>query len=218
MEARLEVATSRPKASPAVARSVMCRAAAWNTWKTPSRLVANMLRHCSSVRSMKACRPPPPMPALAKHPSTRPNRSSVALIADLTDAGLLTSQTTLSSLPAEPAMLASAFLFLSALRPQMDTLQPAAARACAMPRPIPPLPPVMTATRPVRSKILMSVSNLVWRALSRASAGGRCCCHDHGQARPENQIWPRIETLAPQDGITRATHREETDAVQTRHA
>src|SRR3954454_5898631 len=25
-------------------------------------------------------------------------------------------------------------------------------------------------------------------------------------------------TLAPQDGITRATHREETDAVQTRHA
>src|SRR3954453_237707 len=97
----------------------------------------------------------------AKHPSTRPNRSSVALIADLTDAGLLTSQTKPSSLPAEPAMLASAFLFLSALRPQMDTLQPAAARACAMPRPIPPLPPVMMATRPVRSKILRSVSNLV---------------------------------------------------------
>ena len=31
-----------------------------------------MLRHCSSVRSMKAWRPPPPMPALAKQPSTRP--------------------------------------------------------------------------------------------------------------------------------------------------
>jgi hypothetical protein len=44
------------------------------------------------------------------------------------------------------------------LRPQIETLQPAAASACAMPNPMPPLPPVITATRPVRSKMRSSVS------------------------------------------------------------
>src|SRR5882757_10134538 len=92
-----------------------------------------MLRHCSSVRSMKAWRPPPPMPALAKQPSTRPNFASVAAIADLTDAPSLTSQMRVSTLPVPPAMVAAAFLFLSALRPQIETLHPAAASACAMP-------------------------------------------------------------------------------------
>ena len=71
----------------------MWRAAAWNTWKTPSRLVANIFRHSSSVRSMKARLPPPPMPALAKQPSTRPrfqrgchrrlDRSGIADVANL---------------------------------------------------------------------------------------------------------------------------------------
>src|SRR5664279_5946711 len=178
IEARLEVATSRPNGSPAVARSVMWRAAAWNTWKTPSRLVANILRHCSSVRSIKAWRPPPPIPALAKQPSTRPNRSSVAAIAALTEAGSLTSQMRVSTFPEQPAMAAAALLFLSALRPQIETSQPEAASACAMPSPIPPLPPVMTATRPDRSKMLMGVS--IW-------FGARWAAPDGGQmfyARP----------------------------------
>src|SRR5215813_6431033 len=52
-------------------------------------------------------------------------------------------------------MVAAAALFFSALRPQIETLQPLDASACAMPSPIPPLPPVMTATRPVRSKMLI---------------------------------------------------------------
>src|SRR5450631_4407594 len=143
-----------------------------------------MLRHCASVRSMKAWRPPPPIPALAKQPSTRPNRSSVAAIADLTEAGSLTSQMRVSTLPEQPAMVAAALLFLSALRPQIETLQPEAASACAMPSPIPPLPPVMTATRPDRSKMLMGVS--VWfGALGRAFDGGQMFCRDHGQAGPE---------------------------------
>ena len=72
-------------------------------------------------------------------------------------------------------MVAAALLFFSALRPQIETLQPAAASACAMPRPMPPLPPVMTATRPVRSKILMSVSSVVWRAFGALRpVAGRC--------------------------------------------
>src|ERR1700682_4697020 len=132
-----------------------------------------MLRHCSSVRSMKACRPPPPMAALAKQPSTRPNRSSAAAIADLTEAGSLTSQMRVSTLPAQPAMFAAAFLFSSALRPQIETLHPAAASACAMPSPMPPLPPVMTATRPDRSNRLIGCFHLLWRALGRASDSGQ---------------------------------------------
>ena len=42
--------------------------------------------------------------------------------------------------------------FLAALVPQMATSAPASATACAIPRPIPLLPPVTSATSPVRSK------------------------------------------------------------------
>ena len=60
-------------------------------------------------------------------------------------------------------MLAAALLFLSALRPQIETLQPAAFSACAMPRPMPPLPPVMMAMRPVRSKMLIGILGVsIW--------------------------------------------------------
>ena len=110
---------------------------------------------------MKARRPPPPMPALAKQPSTRPNVSSVAFIAALTEAGSVTSQTCVCTLPGPADMVAAALLFFSALRPQIETLQPCAFSACAMPRPMPPLPPVMTAVRPVRSKMLMGCFHFV---------------------------------------------------------
>ena len=73
---------------------------------------------------MKARRPPPPMPALAKQPSTRPNVSSVAFIAALTEAGSVTSQMRVSTLPGPADMVAAALLFFSALRPQIETLQP----------------------------------------------------------------------------------------------
>jgi hypothetical protein len=52
--------------------------------------------------------------------------SSVAAIAALTEAGSLTSQIRVSILPGPPAIVAAALLFLSALRPQIETLQPAA--------------------------------------------------------------------------------------------
>src|SRR5689334_11184524 len=119
------------------------------------------------------------MPALAKQPSTRPNASSVAAIAFPTDAGSLTSQMRVSTLPGPFAMLAAAALFFSALRPQIETLQPLDARACAMPRPIPLLPPVTTATRPDRSKMLMGLS--VWYDVHQL--------FKHGQWRCKNQIW-----------------------------
>src|ERR1700676_648614 len=173
-----------------------------------------MLRHCSSVRSMKACRPPPPMPALAKQPSTRPNRSRAAAIADLTEAGSLTSQIRVSTLPAHPAMVAAALLFFSALRPQIETLHPAAASAWAMPSPIPPLPPVMTATRPLRSKMLMSVSSSVWRAFSRVRWRADVPNPTMDKLVQKIKYGFENKAFAPRDGITRATTDEETDAVQ----
>src|SRR5437588_5787580 len=152
---------------------------------------------------MKARRPPPPIPALAKQPSTRPKVSSVAVIAAFTEAGSETSQICVATLPAPEVRLAAALLFLSALRPQIETLQPSACSACAMPRPMPPLPPVMTAVRPVRSKMLISVSlryslgcfHLVRRALVTASSGGHVFRGNHGQGHPENQIWAETSNL-----------------------
>src|SRR5438874_6221547 len=135
------------------------------------------------------------MPALAKQPSTRPNVSRVAFIAALTEAGSETSQIRVSTLPGPADMVAAAPLFFSALRPQIETLQPCAFSACAMPRPIPPLPPVMTAVRPERSKMLMGCFHLLWGATSRAPSGGQMFCGKHGQARPENQIWAETSDL-----------------------
>src|SRR5205823_8031000 len=128
-------------------------------------------------------------------PSTRPNVSRVAFIAALTEAGSETSQIRVSTLPGPADMVAAALLFFSPLRPQIETLQPCAFSACAMPRPMPPLPPVMTAVRPVRSKMLIGCFHLVSRALSRAPCGGQMFRCNHGQACPENQIW--AETSGP---------------------
>src|SRR5689334_21726325 len=207
----------------------MCFAAAWNAWKTPSRLVANIVRHSSSVRSMKDLRPPPPMPALAKQPSTRPKMSSVAFIAALTEAGSVTSQTRVSTLPDSPAMLAAAALFLSALRPQIETLQPWPASACAMPSPIPPLPPVITATRPVRSKRFMArflYFASSWQVLGKTS---RHQAHQPLRARllamlrspwtrPRQKSNMRAGTGKFRSAKHRGRNRRGNNAVQARHA
>src|ERR1700692_710 len=181
-----------------------------------------MLRHCSSVRSIKACRPPPPMPALAKQPSTRPKRSSVAAIGLLTEAGSVTSQMRLSTLPLQPTMVAAALLFFSALRPQIEMLHPAAASACAMPRPIPPLPPVMMATRPVRSKSRASVSmrrfHLVWRALRLRPGQADVLTPTMDKRALKIKYGIQIDPDASAVLTTRTTTDEETDAVQTRYA
>ena len=94
------------------------------------------------------------MPALAKQPSTRPWASSVSAKRLSTSASLVTSQTRAVCVP--PALTsfsrARASAFFSALRPQMQTSPPAIAMASPKPRPMPPLPPVIRATLPLRSK------------------------------------------------------------------
>ena len=64
----------------------------------------------------------------------------------------VTSQARASTGAPKPESSAIASPFFRALRPQIETAQPARASALAMPRPMPPLPPVMIATRPERSK------------------------------------------------------------------
>ena len=68
--------------------------------------------------------------------------------------------------PHSAASVALARSVLSGFEPQMATLAPAASNARAMPRPMPPLPPVTTAPRPLRSKgvyMAFSSSRRVWQ-------------------------------------------------------
>ena len=83
--------------------------------------------------------------------------------------------------------------FLSRCGPR-SRRAPAAASACAMPRPMPPLPPVMIATRPERLKILM-VFPLAF-PLEFQSCPACTGWRADGRRQPwttalKNQIWPR---------------------------
>jgi hypothetical protein len=70
---------------------------------------------------------------------------------------------------------------------------------------MPPLPPVITATRPLRSKMFWEVifwevifwEVIFWEVMARfrflivwpALDGGQMFRPNHGQGRPKNQIW-----------------------------
>ena len=86
--------------------------------------------------------------------------------------------------PCRPSLLmtSAACAFFSALRPHSDTAQPCDASPCAMPRPMPPLPPVMTATRPLRSNRFMALLPDSSRAIAPQ------LCGHHGEKRLRNQI------------------------------
>ena len=108
-------------------------------------------------------------------------------------------------------MVAAALLFFSALRPQIETLQPLDASACAMPSPIPPLPPVMTAVRPERSKMLIGCFHLFGYDVRHADVP----CQPWTR-RPKNQIWrPRHPIDAPRERKRADTTHEET--MQFKH-
>src|SRR4051794_31552977 len=88
------------------------------------------------------------MAALAKQASMWPNRSTVSATAPSTAASSETSQRSASTPVPCSSSAFSAARFLSALVPQMATSAPWPARAWAMARPIPLLPPVTSATLP----------------------------------------------------------------------
>src|SRR6185436_6759991 len=141
-----------PTSTPPPPRATMCRAAARNVKKAPSRLTFSTRRHSSLLISRNEAVPRPLTPALAKQPSIRPSLLRVSAKAASTAFSSETSHSSATTLraPAASSDFAAAFFF--ALVPQIATSAPAWASARAMPRPMPLLPPVTRATLPVRSK------------------------------------------------------------------
>src|ERR1022692_4392853 len=91
------------------------------------------------------------MPALLTRMLMPPSSLSTWFSAGSNPARLVTS--TLRATAGTPMVFNSDSTrwFFSSLRPNTATAAPASANPSAMPRPIPPLPPVTMATRPVRS-------------------------------------------------------------------
>src|SRR3990172_3569892 len=92
------------------------------------------------------------VPALFTRMSSRPKRSTAFCTSSRHEASRRTSTATASAFaPRAWSSFTAASLF-AALRAATTTAAPACASPRAMPRPIPPFPPVTMATRPVRSK------------------------------------------------------------------
>src|SRR5713226_6793695 len=101
-----------------------------------------------------SCNTPPlsdTLPALFTRMLRLPSLLSTLLSAGSNPARLVTS--TLKAIEGTPIAFSSESTrwFFSSFRPNTATAAPASANPSAMLRPIPPLPPVTTATRPVRS-------------------------------------------------------------------
>ena len=101
-----------------------------------------------------SCNTPPlsdTLPALLTRMSMPPSSLSTLLSAGSNPARLVTSSLTATDRTPIALNSESTRWFFSSLRPNTATAAPASANPSAMPRPIPPLPPVTTATRPVKS-------------------------------------------------------------------
>ena len=94
---------------------------------------------------------PPPTPALATTVSMRPIFSTASTMPAATASSSATLTTWVSTRTPIGFSCASASAFFCALEPQTTTSAPAWASASTMPKPMPPLPPVTSATFPVRS-------------------------------------------------------------------
>ena len=93
----------------------------------------------------------PPTPAFTKQASTRPSVATVSANARSTAASSPTSHTSVCTRPPCDRSRSAAAAFFSAFVPHTQTAAPAAANPSAIPRPIPLLPPVISATLSLRS-------------------------------------------------------------------
>ena len=106
--------------------------------------------HCATVRSWGWARTA--IPELLTKMSRRPMWSMVSVTIRCTAGSLVTSTVIPWASTPSARMSSNAWAVFSTLRAAMTMLAPALARPIAIPRPRPPLPPVTTATLPVRSK------------------------------------------------------------------
>src|SRR3954447_4563809 len=117
--------------------------------------------HSALVISRKVWPPRLETPALAKQPSTWPNSSSVRAKAASTAASSPTSHCSARIFRPVAFSVSAAAAFFATLVPQIAMSAPACAMAWAMPRPMPLLPPVTSATLPVRSNGLYATCPLL---------------------------------------------------------
>ena len=125
-------------------------AASFERRKTALSCVSMTLSQSSGV----SCNTPPlidTLPALFTRMPMPPSSLSTLLSAGSSPARLVTS--TITAIDGTPIAFNSESTrwFFSSFRPNTATAAPASANPSAMPRPIPPLPPVTTATRLVKS-------------------------------------------------------------------
>ncbi len=115
------------------------------------RLVSMTVRQSSSRYSSGRRRML--VPALFTRMSSPPRRVAVASTMAPTAASSVMSATTESAFAPSDESSATAAAFFPASRPATITAAPHRARPRARPRPMPPLPPVTSATRPDRSNM-----------------------------------------------------------------
>src|SRR5262245_41505031 len=116
------------------------------------RFVSSTRRHSTRARSCGGFLMF--IPALFTSTSSRPNCSADARISAFTEPSSATSTSLATACAPSPMSSFTARALLSRLRPATTIAAPAAAIPRAMPSPMPPLPPVTTATRPFRSNPL----------------------------------------------------------------
>src|SRR4051812_47334263 len=129
------------------------------------------------------------MPALFTRMSRRPRR----LAASSTIARQARSSVTSATSATAPAPSAfSEAAFLSSSRPAIATVAPAAARPCAMPRPMPPLPPVTSAALPCSWKFSIAPPRADYGLLDKSKYPGRGSSMSHVDAvRRFNRFYTR---------------------------
>src|SRR5262249_46394914 len=111
-------------------------------------------RHSSAVSASGGLRTV--VPELLTRMSSRPNAATVFAIAPRQDASSTTSNSMNVALAPSFCSSATAASALARLRAAIATAAPACAKPRAMPSPMPPLPPVTSATLPGRSRSFMS--------------------------------------------------------------
>ena len=97
------------------------------------------------------------IPALFTRMSTRPNSSIVALTIFATSPSSVTSVGTPMAITPRPRSSSRAESVFCWLRAATTMLAPAWASPLAIPRPMPPLPPVTIAALPDRSKLVLDI-------------------------------------------------------------
>src|SRR5690349_17489963 len=126
------------------------------------------------------------MPALLTRMSSRPCAFIVFAIRARHDSSFSTSTGMALALAPAFSICLTASAFLAASRPATTMVAPARAMPSAMPRPMPPLPPVTTATLPVRSKRFIAVPVFIeWnrgdcaagRPAGQSAPPARALCH-----------------------------------------